>query len=124
MRKKLINPPSLAAPNGFNHGILVSGGQMLFLAGQTASDADGKIVRPGDYVAQYEQVLRNHQAVVEAAGGKMTDIVKLNIFVRDRKAYSAQLKSLGQVHRSYFGEYYPAMDLFVVSNLIQSDAMI
>src|SRR5262245_57091502 len=124
MPKMLINPPSLAVPKGYNHGVLVTGGQMLFLAGQTASDGRGNIVTPGDYVAQYEQVLRNHQAVVEAAGGKMTDIVKLNIFVRDRRAYSAQLKALGQVHRKYFGDYYPAMALFEVSNLFQDEALI
>jgi enamine deaminase RidA (YjgF/YER057c/UK114 family) len=122
--KKLINPPSLAAPRGFNHGILVTGGQMLFLAGQTASDANGNIVAPGDLVAQYEQVLRNHQTVVEAAGGTMQDIVKLNIFVRSRADYVSHLKALGQVHRKYFGSYYPTMALFEVSALFQDEALI
>lgn len=97
---------------------------MLFLAGQTASDASGQIVAPGDVVAQYEQVLRNHQAVVEAAGGTMIDIVKLNIFVRSKNDYTAKLKELGQIHRSYFGDYYPAMALFEVSALFQDDALI
>src|SRR5260370_32248683 len=67
MAKTLINPPALAHPSGFNHGILVTGGRLLFLSGQTASDAEGQIVAPGDLVAQYEQVLRNLQAVVQAA---------------------------------------------------------
>ena len=86
MPKQIINPPQLAPPRGFNHGILASGGQILFLAGQDASDANGHIVAPGDVVTQYEQVLHNLKAVVEEAGGSMQDIVKLNIFVKDRAA--------------------------------------
>src|SRR5436305_3178255 len=91
MEKRLINPPSLARPRGFNHGILTSGGQLLCLAGQDASGPDGQIVAPGDLVGQCGQVLRNLRAVVEAAGGSMTDIVKLNVFVTDRSAYRANL---------------------------------
>jgi enamine deaminase RidA (YjgF/YER057c/UK114 family) len=121
--KQIINPPSLVRPRGFNHGILVSGGQLLFLAGQTASDANGEIV-PGDLVAQYEQVLLNHKAVVEAAGGVMTDIVKFNVFVRDKNDYLAKLKPIGIVHRKYFGSYFPTMALFEIKALFQEDALI
>ncbi len=124
MGKTIINPPILARPRGFSHGVLVSGGQLLFLAGQTSSDAEGNIMAPGDLVAQYEQVLRNLKAVVEAAGGKMQDIAKINIFVRDRDDYLAHLKQLGQVHRSFFGNYYPATALFEISRLFQDEAVI
>ncbi len=124
MEKEIINPPSLARPVGFSHGIAVTGGRLLFLAGQTGSDAGGHIVAPGDIVAQYEQIMRNFQVVVEAAGGKMQDITKLNIFVRDRDTYLAHLKPLGQAHRSFFGAYYPAMALFEISRFFQDEALI
>lgn len=124
MGKAIINPPSLARPRGFSHGVLVTGGMLLFLAGQTASDAEGQIVAPGNLVAQYEHTLRNLQTVVEAAGGKIQDIVKLTIFVRDRDSYVAQLKALGNVHRTLFGNYYPAMALFEVPRFYQDDALI
>jgi len=124
MGKTIINPLTLARPRGFSHGVLVSGGQLLFLAGQTSSDAEGNIMAPGDLVAQYEQVLRNLKAVVEAAGGKMQDIAKINIFVRDRDDYLAHLKQLGQVHRSFFGNYFPATALFEISRLFQDEAVI
>jgi enamine deaminase RidA (YjgF/YER057c/UK114 family) len=48
MGKQIINPQSLARASGFSHGILVTGGRLLFLAGQTASDAEGRIVAPGE----------------------------------------------------------------------------
>src|SRR5438067_12607275 len=81
---RIINPVELAAPRGFSHGVLVTGARLLFLAGQTATDATGRIVAPGDMVGQYEQVLHNLRAVVTAAGGQMHDIVQMTIFVRDR----------------------------------------
>jgi enamine deaminase RidA (YjgF/YER057c/UK114 family) len=124
MRKEILNPPDLAPPRGFNHGILTSGGRLLFLAGQDAGDASGRLVAPGDLLAQFEQVLRNLRAVVEAAGGTMQDIVKLNVFVADRDAYRAQLKPLGRIFRDYFGDYYPAMALFQVSKFYQDEALV
>src|SRR5579859_1431783 len=124
MERQIINPAGLAPPRGFNHGILVSGGQLLFLAGQDASDSTGQLVAPGDLIGQMEQVLRNLQAVVTAAGGEMTDIVKLNVFVADRRSYRAQRGVLGQVFRSFFGAYYPTMALFEVSGFFQDGALI
>src|SRR5579872_3631092 len=124
MEKEFVNPPELARPIGFNHGILVTGGRLLFLAGQDAGDAESQIVAPGDIVGQYEQVLRNLKAVVEAAGGVMQDIVKLNIFVRDRDSYLAHLKHLGKVHKAYFGTYYPTMALFEINRFFQDEALI
>ena len=124
MEKSIINPPSLAPAIGFSHGILVTGGRLLFLAGQTGSNAKGQIIVPGDLVAQYEQTLRNLQTVVESAGGKLQDITKLNIFVRDRDDYIAKLKPLGEVHRSFFGSYYPAMALFEVTGFFQNETLV
>ena len=124
MEKTIVNPPELAPPRGFNHGILTSGGKLLFLAGQDASDADGRIVAPSDLVGQCAQVLRNLHAVVSAAGGTMQDIVKLNVFVGDRDAYRAHLKPIGQLFREHFGRYYPAMALFEVSRFFQDEALI
>jgi enamine deaminase RidA (YjgF/YER057c/UK114 family) len=122
--RHIINPPQLAKPRGFNHGIVCTGGRILFLAGQDASDANGVICAPGDLLAQYEQVVKNLQAVVEAAGGTLADIVKLNLFVTDRDAYRAQLKQLGAIHRAYFGPHYPTMALLEVKGLFQPDALI
>jgi 2-iminobutanoate/2-iminopropanoate deaminase len=103
---------------------VTEGGRLLFLAGQDASDGDGRIVSPGDLVAQYEQVLRNLQAVVTEAGGTMQDIVKLTIYVKDRDDYRRKLRELGQVHKKYFGAYYPTMALFEISNFFQDENLV
>jgi enamine deaminase RidA (YjgF/YER057c/UK114 family) len=120
----IINPETLVRPTGFSHGILTTGGQRLFLAGQTATDQEGNIVAPGDVVGQYRQVLRNLKTVVEEAGGQMTGIVKMTIYVKDRDDYKVHLKELGQVHREFFGAYYPATSLFEISRFYEDEVLV
>jgi enamine deaminase RidA (YjgF/YER057c/UK114 family) len=122
--KDVINPPALAEPVGYANGVATKGGRLLFLAGQTGMDKRGAIAAPGDLVAQFGQALRNLQAVVAAAGGEMTDIVKLTLYVTDAAAYRAQLKPLGQAYRAVFGRYYPAMTLVEVKGLFDPQALI
>jgi enamine deaminase RidA (YjgF/YER057c/UK114 family) len=124
MAKHIVTPASLAQPRGFSHGIVTTGGRMLWLAGQDASDAEGRIVAPGDLVAQLDQALHNLHAVVHEAGGQMTDIVKLTIFVRDRDEYVAKRRELGIIWRRYFDDYNPALALFEVTGFFQNDALI
>ena len=123
MPKTIVNPSTLAKPSGYAHGIAASG-RLLFLAGQTGMDASGRIVAPGDLVAQFRQALANLQAVVDAAGGQISDVVKLTLFVTDKRAYRDQLKPLGEVYRAVFGRYYPAMTLVEVKSLFDDEAMI
>jgi enamine deaminase RidA (YjgF/YER057c/UK114 family) len=124
MQKTIVNPAALAKPSGYANGILTEGGRLLFLAGQTGMDASGAIANPGDLVAQFERALANLKVVVDEAGGAMTDIVKLTIFVTDKAAYKANLKPIGEVYRSFFGRYYPAMTLVEVKSLFDDTALV
>jgi enamine deaminase RidA (YjgF/YER057c/UK114 family) len=124
MKREIINPPGLVAPRGFNHGILTTGGRVLFLAGQDATGADGQIVALGDLVAQFTQALSNLTTVIEAAGGKAEHVVRLTIYVKSRDDYAAKLKPLGEVYRRFFGDHYPAMALFEVSGFFQPEALV
>jgi enamine deaminase RidA (YjgF/YER057c/UK114 family) len=124
VEKSVINPPRLAEAVGYANGVATRGGRLLFLAGQTGMDASGRIAAPGDLVAQFGRALANLQAVVTAAGGQMTDMVKLTLFVTDVAAYRAQLKPLGEAYRAVFGRYYPAMTLVEVKGLFDPQALI
>lgn len=121
--KQIVNPDTLARPVGFSHGIVASG-RMLFLAGQTAMDAEGKIVSQDDIVGQYRQVLHNLREVVRAAGGDMSNIAKMTIFVQSRDGYKAHLKELGGVHKEFFGSYYPAMALLEISRFFDDGVLV
>ena len=124
MPKRTINPPALTKPINFNHAIGVTGGEMIFLASEDASDENGTIVAPGDIVAQYEQVLRNIYVVMKEAGGTMRDIVKLNIYMTDTRKYTENLEPLREVHNAYFDDFYPAIGFFEVKGLYRREALI
>lgn len=72
-----VHPP----PEPYSHAIRC--GDMLIMAGQVAIDESGEVVGIDDPVAQLRQIWANIRAVVEAAGGSVTDIVKLTYYVRD-----------------------------------------
>jgi len=112
-----VNPPSLFKAVGFSQGMEVASGRLLFVAGQVARDREGKVVGRGDLVAQFRQVCENLREVVGAAGGHLTDVAKLTIYVLDVADYKAQGRAIGAVYREYFGRHYPAMTLVGVRDL-------
>ena len=78
--KEFLSPKTLIPPAGYSHIAKVNRGTIVYLAGQVSSDASGKLIGEGNFEAQAEQVFRNLKVAVEAAGGTMADIVKLNIY--------------------------------------------
>jgi enamine deaminase RidA (YjgF/YER057c/UK114 family) len=118
---KPINPPSLAKPSGYSHAWEAQGGKTLYIAGQVAFDKEGKVVGPGDMVAQFRQVCENLKAVVVSRGGTMNDLVKLTIYVLSKAAYKSKLKEIGEVYRSFFARHYPAMTLVEVKGLFDDE---
>lgn len=121
-RATMISPEDLDKPRGFSHGWLVpAGAQVLFVAGQTAADADGRVAAAG-LVAQFEAALRKALAVVAAAGGQPEHIMRMTVYVTDMDAYLASRKALGGMWRRLMGRHYPAMALVEVSRLVDPDA--
>jgi enamine deaminase RidA (YjgF/YER057c/UK114 family) len=116
-----VNPPSLAKPAGYSHGIEAQGGKTLYVAGQVALDANGQLVGRDDLVAQFRQICENLKAVLLARAGQLNDVVKLTIYVLDKSAYKARLKEMGAVYREYFGRHYPAMTFLEVKGLYDDD---
>ena len=116
-----VNPPALAKPVGYSHAWEAQGGKTLYLAGQVAFDKDGKVVGPGDVVAQFRQVCENFKTILLSRAGTLNDIVKLTIYVLSKAGYQAKAKEIGAVYREYFGRHYPAMTLVEVKGLYDQD---
>jgi len=116
-----VNPPTLAKPLGYSHGVETQGGKTLYVAGQVAMDRDGKVAGKDDLVGQFRQVCENLRTVLLARAGQLNDIVKLTIYVLDKSAYKARAKEIGAVYREFFGRHYPAMTLVEVKGLYDSD---
>ena len=117
-----VNPPSLARPSGFTHAV-VAQGTVVFLAGQTALDARGRIV--GDtVVAQFEQALGNLLEALRAAGGRPDQLASVTTYIVDVDDYRAHAREIGQVWRGLAGTEYPAMAGVGVSRLWDAGALV
>ena len=123
MKMDIINPEALAEPGGYNNGVLVEGGSLLFVAGQIGWDRERRIVSE-DFAEQFAQALENVLAVVRAAGGDSSSIASLRIYVTDKKEYLTRLKAIGVAYRQLMGKHYPTMSLVEVSALVEDLAKV
>jgi 2-iminobutanoate/2-iminopropanoate deaminase len=74
-------------------------GRLVFISGMTSRRADGSIAVVGDIKAQTRQVCENLKATVEAAGGTMDDICRVDVYVRNMEHFDA----IHKVRREYLG---------------------
>ena len=85
----------------------------VYLAGQIPLVPESMNIVEGDFQAQAHQVFKNLSAVCAAAGGKLQDIVKLNIYLTNLDDFVA----VNNVMSQYFTEPYPARAAIGVSQL-------
>ncbi len=122
MSSKTIHPEGWAPASGYANGMLMADGT-LHIGGQIGWDKD-KVMRPGGFIPQMEQALSNIRAIVEAAGGDVSDIGRLTWYVTSKKDYLANQKGVGEAYRRVFGRHFPAMSMLVILELVEDDAMI
>ena len=119
---QIVNPPQLARPKGYSHGI-VAEGRLLFVAGQIGWTAGGEMVGD-DFVDQFDQALANVLAVVAAAGGAPEKIARLTIYVVDKDEYLRLRREVGERYRARIGRHFPAMTLVEVRSLLEPRARV
>jgi len=117
-----VNPEELGPAQGFSHATVA--GDTVWLGGQIGSDATGKVVEPGDLVAQFARAIGNVAIALRAAGLEPQETVKLTYYVTDLDAYRAHRRELGDAYRQVFGRHYPASTLVEVRSLFEADAMV
>ncbi|WP_328563235.1 RidA family protein [Streptomyces coelicoflavus] len=123
MTAERVNPPALSPPTGFSHAVVATGTRVVFLAGQTALDTDGKIT--GDTLrAQFEQALTNLLTALRAAGGTPADLARVTVYATDVAAYRTHAADLGRTWRELAGRDYPAMAVVEVVRLWDERALV
>lgn len=122
MSVERVNPPELAPPRGFSHAV-VGRGTTVFLAGQTALDADGRVVG-ASVVEQFECALGNLLTALRAAGGQPEQLASVTIYVTDLADYRAHAAELGAVWQRLVGRSYPAMAAVGVARLWDAEALV
>lgn len=102
------NAPAAIGP--YSQAIAV--GTMLFTSGQIPLRADGTLVE-GDIKVQTQQVFDNLRAVIEAAGGTLSQVVKTTVFLKDLQDFVA----MNGVYEAAFGDHRPARSAVQVARL-------
>lgn len=123
MSTERVNPPELSPPTGFSHAVVAAGSRVVFLAGQTALDADGKIAGAA-LPEQFERALTNLLTALRAAGGTPADLARVTVYATDVAAYRAQAPELGRIWRTLAGRDYPAMAVVQVVRLWDEQALV
>ena len=113
--KGVYDPPIYA------QAVKVEGAQtLIYIAGQVDYDAEGKCAHPGDFAAQAKAVLGMLKAQVEAGGGTMASIVKVNTYVTDMRYRPDYARIRGE----FFGPKMPASTMVAISALAAPEFLI
>jgi enamine deaminase RidA (YjgF/YER057c/UK114 family) len=118
---QLLIPDTMPKPVGYSQVGVVSGGTLVFIAGQVALDRSGNVIGKDDFRAQAQQVFENLKSAVEVAGGTLNDVIKLNTYFLD----SSHLPQFREVRDRYINlSQPPASTAVQVSKLFRPEFLI
>ena len=114
MTKTIIQTPEAPAAIGtYSQAVQTSAATMTFISGQIPLEPDSMTLVSEDFEEQAHRVFINLRAIAEAAGGRLSDCVKLTIYLTDLNRFA----SVNEVMATYFAEPYPARAAIEVSAL-------
>jgi 2-iminobutanoate/2-iminopropanoate deaminase len=120
MPKQIIQPVGLADPSqnrAYSHGVRV--GNLLFLAGQTGTDAPAQ-PGVGRFEAQTRRIFERMRLILEAAGGSLANLVSMTVFITDIRFGDEFVRLRGEILQREF----PASALIGVSQLANPEALL
>jgi 2-iminobutanoate/2-iminopropanoate deaminase len=121
MQKEVFGAPTVYSPIRYAQGVKTTGGTIVWISGQVSQDKHGKMVHKGDFAGQARQALSNLKAMVEAAGGTINDIIKVNTYLTDLR----YREELARVRAEFFPEgRLPASTLVGVAGLADPDMLV
>jgi reactive intermediate/imine deaminase len=120
--KQQVTSDKIRQPSGhFSQATVIEArGKLVFISGMTSRKADGTIAGIGDIEVQTRQVCENLKAAVEAAGGTMDDIVRVDVYVRNMEHFD----QIHKVRREYFKAPAPASTMVEICKMTSPDYLI
>ena len=103
---------------GYSRAVRV--GNVVHVAGTTATDQDGNLVGIGDARAQTLQVLKNIKRALESVGARLEDVVRTRIYVTDITKW----EEIGKVHGEFFRQILPATTMVEVKSLVNPQMLV
>ena len=119
-----LNPSALGTPPGYAQIVEVRAERLIFISGQTATDAAGNVVGKDDFPTQAEQVFRNLGVALGAVGCTAANLVKLTVFLRDMNQLGAYREARNRFFATVMPPAAPAVTLVEVSRLYGPDFLI
>ena len=121
--KRFINPPGLKPLGMYSNVACARGGTLVFISGQVAVDAQGRVVGKGNMEAQAAQVFENLKLGLEAAGATFQDVLKFTIFIRDLSPEAR--KAVMNVRSRYISHTRPpAATMIGIDRLVEDDLLL
>ena len=118
-----VNPWQWQDALSFAQGVEVRGAEhVLFCAGQTSVDAGGNVLHAGDMAAQLEQAFDNLETVLAKAGLTLANVVRLNYYVTDMRAFFEAAPVVGK--RLAALAVKPSGTLLGITGLFHPDALV
>jgi 2-iminobutanoate/2-iminopropanoate deaminase len=111
MQREMVTARGVHPTTGYSHA--AKAGNLVFIAGQVAQDAEGRLVGRGDIEAQAVQVFDNLKAVLASAGSSLDQVVKLTTYTTSL----AYRQKIAEVRARYFQTYFPPNTFVVVASL-------
>jgi 2-iminobutanoate/2-iminopropanoate deaminase len=105
---------------GYSEAVITEGGRMVWLAGQTATVDDTGKSLASDLDGQVRQLFKNLDRSLQKAGGKLSDMVQMTVFITDVR-YGDRVT---QIRREVFGDNFPGSALITITALAAPDAKI
>jgi 2-iminobutanoate/2-iminopropanoate deaminase len=105
---------------GYSLAVVTEGGKIVWLAGQTAVVDDSGKSLAGDFEGQVRQVFRTLNATLAKAGGKLSDMVQMTVFITDVRNGDR----LTEIRREIFGDNFPGSALITITALAVPEAKV
>jgi enamine deaminase RidA (YjgF/YER057c/UK114 family) len=118
MAHEFLELKSVHPTVGYSH--VAKAGNTLYIAGQVAQGADGKVVGKGDFETQARQAYSNLKNIVEEAGGNLKNIVKMTTFL----THHHYVEAYRRVRNEFFKDPFPPNTLLIVGSLASPDYLI